>query len=162
MSKKIDPVDREIIKLLLEDGRMSNSEIARRIDGVSERVVRYRIARLVKEGVLRVSAIVDPVIIGYPVVADVWVEVEAGQAIKVAKSLAELELVRYVSYSAGGMKDVTAQVVAANVQELYAYVAEVIGNLPGVERTQTMLIPGVLKDVNDWIPPETKNANYHL
>jgi len=154
MSNRIDPVDREIIRLLLKDGRMSNTEIARHIEGVSERVVRYRISKLIKEKVIRVSAVVDPGAIGFPVVADVWVEVEAGHAIKVAKSLAELELVRYVSYSAGGMKDVTAQVVALNVQALYTYVDEVIGNVPGVQRTQTMLIPDVLKDVNDWVPPD--------
>ncbi|NPV74964.1 MAG: Lrp/AsnC family transcriptional regulator [Anaerolineae bacterium] len=154
MSNKIDPVDREIIKLLLKDGRMSNTEIARHLEGVSERVVRYRIGKLIKEKVIRVSAVVDPGAIGFPVVADVWVEVEAGHAIKVAKRLAELDLVRYVSYSAGGMKDVTAQVVALNVQALYTYVDEVIGNVPGVQRTQTMLIPDVLKDVNDWVPPD--------
>jgi DNA-binding Lrp family transcriptional regulator len=82
------------------------------------------------------------------------VEVEAGQALKVARRLAELDRARYVSYSAGGMKDVTVQIVARNLEEMYSYVSEVIGNVPGVEKTQTMLIPGVLKDVGDWVPPE--------
>lgn len=160
MKKKIDTIDSEIIKLLLQDGRMSNTEIARRLKGVSERVVRYRIDKMIKEGIFHVSAIVDPEALGFPVVADVWVEVEAGHAIKVAKKLAELDLVRYVSYSSGGMKDVTAQVVALNVQELYEYVDEVIGNVPGVQRTQTMLIPGVLKDVNNWVPPESSTKDF--
>ena len=136
---------------------MPNTEIARKIEGVSERVVRYRINRLIKEKMIQVSAIVDPVVVGYPVVADVWVQVAAGQAMKVAHRLEELELARYVSYSTGGMKDVTVQVVARNMEELYVYVAEVIGNVPGVERTQTMLIPGVLKDVDDWLPPRKRS-----
>jgi Lrp/AsnC family transcriptional regulator for asnA, asnC and gidA len=153
MKIKLDSIDRQIIQLLTEDGRMPNTEIARHIDGVSERVVRYRIHRLIKEKVIQVSAIVDPVVVGYPIVADVWVQVAAGKALKVAHTLEELELARYVSYSTGGMKDVTVQVVARNVEELYTYVAEVIGNIPGVERTQTMLIPGVLKDVDNWLPP---------
>lgn len=153
MKTKIDTIDRKIIQLLLTDGRMPNTEIARQIEGVSERVIRYRINRLIKEKVITISAIVDPVVVGYPVVADVWVEVSAGQAMKVAHRLEALELARYVSYSTGGMKDVTVQVVARNVEELYEYVAEVIGNIEGVVRTQTMLIPGVLKDVDDWLPP---------
>jgi Lrp/AsnC family transcriptional regulator for asnA, asnC and gidA len=156
---KIDAIDRQIIQLLTEDGRMSNTDIARKIEGVSERVVRYRINRLIKEKVIQVSAIVDPVVIGYPIIADVWVQVAAGQAIKVAHILEELELARYVSYSTGGLKDVTIQIVARNLEELYAYVAEVIGNVPGVERTQTMLIPSVLKDVDKWLPPAEDNQD---
>jgi len=153
MAFVLDAVDRQIVRLLIQDGRMSNAEIARRIDLASERVVRYRIARLLREGVIQVSAIVNPANIGYPIVADVWVEVEAGQAVKVAKKLAELDRARYVSYSTGGMKNVTVQIVARDLEEMYAYISEVIENVPGVDKTQTMLIPGVLKDVNDWMPP---------
>ena len=153
MAFVLDAVDRQIVRLLIQDGRMSNAELARRIDVASERVVRYRIARLLREGVIKVSAIVNPANIGYPIVADVWVEVEAGQAVKVAKKLAELDRARYVSYSTGGMKNVTVQIVARDLEEMYAYISEVIENVPGVDKTQTMLIPGVLKDVNDWMPP---------
>jgi Lrp/AsnC family transcriptional regulator for asnA, asnC and gidA len=154
MAFHLDAIDREIIRLLTQDGRMSNAEIARQIKEANERLVRYRIGRLLKEGVIQISAIVSPVAIGYPIIADVWVDIEAGQAVKVAKKLAELDRVRYVSYSTGGIKNVTVQVVARDLEEMYSYVSEVIENVPGVERTQTMLIPGVLKDVDDWTPPE--------
>lgn len=154
MPYKLDTTDREIIRLLTQDGRMSNAEIARQIPGTNERLIRYRVERLRKDHVIQISAIVNPIAIGYVIIADVWVEVEAGQAVKVAKRLAELEHARYVSYSTGGMKDVTVQIVARNLEKMYEYITEVIGNVPGVQRTQTMLIPGVLKDVGDWLPPE--------
>ena len=48
---EIDKTDIKIINLLMEDGRMPASEMARRIGAISERVVRYRIERIVKEGV---------------------------------------------------------------------------------------------------------------
>ncbi|NPV57262.1 MAG: Lrp/AsnC family transcriptional regulator [Anaerolineae bacterium] len=153
MSRQLDAIDLQIIKLLTTDGRMSNVEIARRIEGASERLVRYRIDKMIKEGYIQISAIVNPVAIGYVVIADVWVAVEPGQAVKVARRLAELERARYVSYATGGMKDVTVQIVARSLEEMYEYVTEVIGNVPGVQRTQTMLIPAVLKDVGDWVPP---------
>jgi Lrp/AsnC family transcriptional regulator, regulator for asnA, asnC and gidA len=153
MTFKLDSVDREIIRLLTKDGRMSNAEIARQVEHANERLVRYRIGRLLKEGVIQVSAIVNPVAIGYPIIADVWVDIEAGQAVKVAKKLAELDRARYVSYSTGGMKNVTVQIVARDLEEMYSYISEVIENVPGVEKTQTMLIPGILKDVGDWTPP---------
>lgn len=154
MVHKLDFTDREIIRLLTKDGRMSNAEIARRIEGANERLIRYRIERLKREGVIQISAIVNPSAIGYSIIADVWVEVEPGQAVKVAKRLSELDRVRYVSYSAGGMKDVTVQIVARDLEEMYSYVSEIIGNVPGVQKTIIMLIPGVLKDVGDWVPPD--------
>lgn len=154
MNHNLDTTDRQIIQLLLKDGRMSNAEIARQIQGASERLVRYRIERLRKEKIIHISAIVNPSSLGYSIVADVWVEVEAGQAMKVAKQLAELDRARYVSFSTGGMKDVTVQIVAKDLEEMYEYITEIIGNVPGVNKTQTMLIPGVLKDVDSWIPPE--------
>jgi Lrp/AsnC family transcriptional regulator, regulator for asnA, asnC and gidA len=153
MTITLDTLDREIIRLLTQDGRLSNAEIARQIKDANERLVRYRIGRLLKEGVIQVSAIVNPAAIGYPIIADVWVDIEAGQAVKVAKKLAELDRARYVSYSTGGMKNVTVQIVARDLEEMYSYVSEVIENISGVERTQTMLIPGILKDVDDWLPP---------
>jgi len=154
MAIKLDSLDREIIRLLIQDGRMSNAELARQIKDTNERLVRYRIGRLLKEGVIQIGAIVNPIAIGYPIIADVWVDTEAGQAVKVARKLAELDRARYVSYSTGGMKNVTVQIAARDLEEMYSYVSEVIENIPGVERTQTMLIPGILKDVDDWLPPE--------
>lgn len=154
MAHKLDSTDRQIIELLIQDGRMSNAQISRQIQGASERLIRYRIDRLRKEKILQISAIVNPSAVGYSIIADVWVEVEAGQAVKVAKQLAELDRARYVSFSTGGMKDVTVQIVAKDLEEMYEYITEIIGNVPGVNKTQTMLIPGVLKDVDSWIPPE--------
>jgi len=154
MAIKLDSLDREIIRLLIQDGRMSNAELARQIKDTNERLVRYRIGRLLKEGIIQIGAIVNPIAIGYPIIADVWVDTEAGQAVKVARKLAELDRARYVSYSTGGMKNVTVQIAARDLEEMYSYVSEVIENIPGVERTQTMLIPGILKDVDDWLPPE--------
>ena len=60
MPFSLDAIDREVVSLLLEDGRISSAEITRRIGHVSERAVRSRIERLIRTGVIRVSAIVNP------------------------------------------------------------------------------------------------------
>lgn len=56
---EIDKFDKKIINLLMENGRMPASEIARRIGEISERVVRYRIEQIVKEGYIQISAITN-------------------------------------------------------------------------------------------------------
>jgi len=52
MSVKLDWLDKQIIDLLTEDGRMSSADIARRIGQTNERLVRYRLERLIKDGYL--------------------------------------------------------------------------------------------------------------
>ena len=151
---EVDTLDRAIIALLMEDGRMSSAEIARRVGAISERSVRYRVDRLVREGVIRVGAIVNPKAVGFPVVADVWLEIEPGHVLEVAHKMVELEETSFVA-CATGEQDISIQVYARDNEELYRFVTEVLGNVPSVRKTNTILLPVVLKDVYDWLVPES-------
>jgi Lrp/AsnC family transcriptional regulator for asnA, asnC and gidA len=73
-------------------------------------------------------------------VADVFIKVEPGRILDVARRMAEYECVSYVACSTGD-RDVSIQVVAHDNTELYQFVAEVVGNVPGVRKTTTMLVP---------------------
>ncbi len=149
---EIDETDLLIINLLMEDGRMPASEIARRVSGISERAVRYRINRMVDAGVIQIGAIVNPKALGYGVIADVWLEVESDSILDVARKMADLEPVSYVA-CAIGETDVSVQVVGRDTAEVYRFVTEVIGKVPGVRKTTTSIVPLVLKDVNQWRIP---------
>ena len=152
MSYKTDTVDRAIVDFLIQDGRMSCTEIARRIGHVSERSVRYRIDRMVKGGVMKVSAVVSPKAVGFPVTADVFIDVEPGRIMDVARKLMEFECVSYVACSTGET-DVSIQIVARNNDELYDFVTQVIAQVPGVRKTTTVLVPVIVKDVYQWSIP---------
>jgi Lrp/AsnC family transcriptional regulator for asnA, asnC and gidA len=134
MSYKLDDIDRAIVQLLLEDGRMSSTEIARRMGNISER------------------SVVSPKAVGFPVTADVFIEVEPGRIMDVAHKMAEFECVSYVACSTGAM-DVSIQIVAQNNEKLYDFVTQVIAKVPGVRKTTTVLLPIVLKDVYQWSIP---------
>jgi len=149
---KIDKIDRKIVDLLIEDGRMSASDISRRIEGVSERAVRYRIERMVGEKIIRIGVIPNPRALGYSIVADVFIEVETNSIQDVAQKLAQFENVSYVACSIGE-RDVSAQVIAHDASEVYAFVTEVIGKIPGVRKTTTSIVPLKLKDVYEWRIP---------
>lgn len=149
---EIDEMDLKIIQLLMEDGRMSASEIARRVGGISERAVRYRIERMVEAEVVQIGAVINPKALGYTVVADVWLEVESDSILEVAKKMSELELVSYVA-CAIGETDVSVQVLGRDTAEVYRYVTEVIGKAQGVRKTTTSIVPLVIKDVNQWRVP---------
>jgi Lrp/AsnC family transcriptional regulator for asnA, asnC and gidA len=149
---EIDNTDRQIVDLLIEDGRMPCAEVARRIGGVTERVVRYRLERMIAGGLVRVGVIPNPRAFGYSVIADVFIEAEAGQIAAVAEQLRDFECVSYVACSTGE-RDVSVQIVAHDNSELYAFVTEVIAMIPGVRKTTTSIVPVVLKDVYQWRIP---------
>jgi len=150
---KIDKIDINIVNMLLEDGRMPASEIARQIDGISERVVRYRIDRMVNEAIISISAIVKPQAFGLVTYADVWMEVESDKILEVANKIAENENVTYVACSMGEA-DVSIQVVAKDATEIYRFVTEVVRKVPGVRKTVTSIVPDILKDIYQWRIPD--------
>lgn len=150
---EIDKTDVNIINLLMEDGRMPASELARRIGGISERVIRYRIERIVKEGYIQISAITNPKSLGYEVTADVFLEVESDSILEVAKKATEYDCVSYVACSIGET-DISIQIVGHDTNEVYQFVTNVIGKIPGVRKTTTSIVPLVLKDVYQWRIPK--------
>jgi Lrp/AsnC family transcriptional regulator, regulator for asnA, asnC and gidA len=150
---KPDCTDWDIIKLLNEDGRMSSTEIARRLGNVSARTVTNRIHALTELGIINVRAIVNPQAVGYTVMADVFIEVEPGNVREVAKKTAEFPEVTYVA-CATGATDVSISLRVRSIEELFNFVSEKIGKIPGVSRTQSYLLPLKIKDFDTWLPPD--------
>jgi Lrp/AsnC family transcriptional regulator for asnA, asnC and gidA len=148
-----DKMDVKIVNILLDDGRMPASEIARRIGDISERAVRYRIDRMIGDGVIQVSAVAKPYAFGFTTIADVWMEVESDRILEVAKKMAEFDNVSYVACGIGE-SDVSIQVVAKDTAEIYQFITEVVRKVPGVRKTTTSIVPLIIKDVYQWRIPE--------
>ena len=150
---KPDQTDLEIIALLNEDGRLPSAEIARRLGNVSARTVTNRIEALIREGIINIRAIVNPEMVGYEILADVFIETEPGQLREVAERVAQFPQISYVACATGDT-DVIISVRARNIKELYNFVIEVIGKIPGVTHTQTFLLPLKIKNISTWLPPD--------
>jgi len=149
-----DQIDSQIVEILMEDGRMAAAKIARRIGGgISERVVRYRIERMINEKVVQIRPIINPQAFGLTTRADVVLEVDSDAIMEVAKQAMSYDCVSYVACSIGE-KDVSIQVVAKDTEEIYRFVTEVIGKMSGVRKTTTSIVPIVLKDVYQWSIPK--------
>ena len=140
MAFRLDATDRRILALLEDDGRMPSAEMARRMEGVSERSIRYRIDRLRKSGVLRISAIVNPQALGYTTLGDILIDVAPGCVQNVAAQLMELDQICYVAGSVGD-GDLNVQVYARDTEELVRLVNDVIGTIPGVARVRALIVP---------------------
>lgn len=149
---KVDKLDKQISDLLLEDGRMSCARIAATIGGISERAVRYRINRLIDNGIIAIRGNVIAEGLGLNVCADVFIEVEPSQILEIANHLAEYESVSYIAYSTGET-DISIQVFARNNGELFKFVTDVIGKISGVRKTHISFVPIKIKDDHVWPIP---------
>lgn len=151
-----DVLDWQIIKLLMQDGRISSADISRQLGDVSARTVTNRIEILTEEGIINIRSIINPDKIGYCVLADVFIEVEPGNLRDVANQLGEYPQISYIALATGDT-DIIISVRAKEIDELYNFVIETIGMIPGVRHTKTFPLPLNIKDLTSWLPPEVNN-----
>ncbi len=150
--KSFDNLDYEIIRALHADARVAASEIAR-LTGANERTIRKRIDRLVEGGVVRLGAILDPHAFGYVTAADVFLEVEPAQEEKVTKALMEMPEVTYMAYGQG-TKDISIEARFKDNDELRQFIRHTLPGLRGVTVTGYALVPRILRNIDEWMPPK--------
>jgi len=136
---ELDDLDRTIIGLLTEDGRLSASEIAGKIGGVSERTVRNRITALLQSRMIVIGAIPDPTAMGRDVQADVMLEIEPGKVEDVAIALGEFDEVGYLAATSGRF-NLTAAIYVEDHAALLDFCETVIGRIQGVRRVEPCII----------------------
>src|SRR5215469_8651941 len=83
--EKIDAVNRRVLEELLQDPRLTMSELGRRV-GMSSPAVTERVRRLEETGVIRGYRLeLDPAAIGLPIAAYVRIRPNPGQLPRVAE-----------------------------------------------------------------------------
>lgn len=150
---KPDKLDWKIIALLNQDGRMSSAEISRELGEVSARTVTNRIDTLTEHEIINIRSIVNPEMVGYGMLADVFIEVEPGSVRRVADHLAALPQISYLACATGDT-DIIISIRARSIDEFYNFVIEEIGRIPGVRHTETYPLPLNIKTNATWIPPD--------
>jgi Lrp/AsnC family transcriptional regulator, regulator for asnA, asnC and gidA len=153
MRQLIDEIDKKIVDALMENGRMSASDIARSIEGVSTRTVTRKIARLINKEVIKIKVVANRQLLGYTLLADLFIEVEPGKVTEVAEILCGMEEVCYVGIVTGE-SDISVQAQHCSIDDMQEFVLKKIHTIPGVRKTKTCLIMKILKLSYDWRIPE--------
>lgn len=149
---KIDDLDKQILRLLSKDGRISSSEIAEIVNENDRKVV-YRVNRLIEKGAIYIRGVINHETFEYQIRADVHIQTESKSVDEAAEKMAEFEEVMYVGKILGG-HEISIQVLHKTPADLYKFVSEKIASIPGVTRTTTHLVPIVIKNIDQWLPPE--------
>ena len=154
---KIDDLDKQILWLLSKDGRISSSEIAGIVNENDRKVV-YRVNKLIEKGTIYIRGVINHETFDFRIRADVHIQTESRSVDKAARKMAEFEDVMYVGKILGG-HEISIQVLHKTPADLYKFVSEKIANIPGVTRTTTHLVPIVIKNIDQWVPPEVAESS---
>jgi len=87
-SRVIDEKDKKILMVLQENGREQLKEISKKV-GLSIDSVHKRIKEMQRKGVFRSTILIDPRVIGYPLIADIKIKL---------KIVSEEERQRFIKY----------------------------------------------------------------
>lgn len=139
----MDELDRRIVAILQADGRASNAKIAREV-GVSEGTIRRRLKRLIQQGLITVTAVVEPSKLGFQTEAIIGVQVDPNRLDAAATDLSKFREVSQVSVATGAY-DLFAWVNVRNADELGTFLKTKVGSVTGVRRTETFVILGTPK-----------------
>lgn len=140
---KIDQTDRAIISLLQDDARQSNAAIARVI-GVSEATIRRRIKLMVDDGIVAIQAVPNPTKFGLNTTAMIGIDVQPNQLDAVAEALNARDEVGFLGVSTGRY-DLLVWTLVESLGQLREFLEGFLAKVPGVRKTETMLLLDVKK-----------------
>ncbi|MGI9595287.1 MAG: Lrp/AsnC family transcriptional regulator [Acidimicrobiales bacterium] len=136
---ELDELDQMIVRLLMEDGRLSVPLLAEQV-GIGRATAYARFDRLIERGVITgFGARVDPSALGLGVAALVLLTADQGEWIDLKERLLSTTGVQWVGLGAGSF-DFMVLVRAGDLAELRDVVLRQLLNLPGIRSTQTSVL----------------------
>jgi Lrp/AsnC family transcriptional regulator for asnA, asnC and gidA len=147
----IDEIDREIILALKNDGRTPFAQIAEAL-GVSAGMIRQRFKRMKEEGLLKVVASTNPMLMGYQSMALIGVKADVRRIEEIARQIAQYEEVIYLVICTGTY-DLILEVVCQDNDHLLEFLTQKLYAVNGVRETDTFTYLKTIKEVYT-IPPK--------
>jgi Lrp/AsnC family transcriptional regulator, regulator for asnA, asnC and gidA len=146
--KTIDQIDAKMINLLQEDGRLPNTDIAKRL-GISEATVRGRLRRLIEEGFIQIVAVSNPFKLGFEMAGDLYIHVDMKKIEYVISELKKIKELWYIVVTTGNTY-INAEFVVKTREELNELVFDKITKIDGVNRIDTSIIMKFEKRKYSW------------
>lgn len=161
LPKQLDKMDRELLRLLQDNGRMTSAELARRVNlsppGLQKRLKKLEKARVIEGYVTRVNRKA----LGLDLLCFVQVSLtpqqqpeRMGQFCDRMQGLPEVLECHHLT----GELDYLLKVVVANHQHLERFLFETLSPLPGVDKIQTRIVLNEVK-TSTSLPLDDLNQN---
>lgn len=142
----LDALDQKIVRLLIENARISYSDIGQEV-GISRVAVKARIQALEQRGIIEeYTTIINPQKISGAVSCYFEIETLPDTLAEVTETLKENEAITQV-YRMTGKNKLHVHAVAASSEEMEKLIREAIDPLPGVVSCSCNIILSRIKDI---------------
>ena len=146
MNLKFDSTDQNIIKILQENGRTPNNEIATRLS-ISEGTVRNRIKKLTEHDLLKVKGLTNPDKGTEKQLIFILVKLEMTKNWKdIARDVAKLPNVKSVSMTTGRFDLIIELFIEPH--NLINFLTEDLAGIGNISSTESLV---TIKNINKWV-----------
>ncbi len=143
LQTSLDDLDKRILKLLQFNGRLSFADLSRELD-VAEATVRFRVSRLVSNGVItRFAALLNPAKVGMKVSGAILLKIDPAFLEEACKQLVSFSETQYLFQSTGEY-DVVSVIVARDMEHLNSLIKKT-KIIPGVKDARVSVTTRFLK-----------------
>lgn len=142
----LDETDQKILQLLIQNARMSYSEIGQQV-GISRVAVKMRVQALEKKGIIEeYTTVINPQKISGAVSCYFEIETAPDTLMQVAGLLKENDTVTQI-YRVTGKSRLHVHAVASSNEEMEKLIYETMDRLPGVVECSCNMIFSRIKDI---------------
>jgi Lrp/AsnC family transcriptional regulator for asnA, asnC and gidA len=135
-------IDYKIIRLLQKNGRIPNTEIAKKL-GISEATVRNRLQALIREKRIQILAVVNPYKLRSGILGNLRIKADKKLLEKVGNELSKLDELWYIAQLVGEA-DFDAEYYVSSQQE-FGTLVDKINKIEGISSIETSLLVRFIK-----------------
>ena len=147
MNLQINGIDYEIIRLLKQNGRTPNTEIAKKLN-LSETAIRKRIKKLLDDEIIQVVAVDNPEKLGDEFRGNIKIKTDIKKIETVKSELFKIDRICYIAHMTGAF-DFDVDFSAKSQKELQMLV-EKVNQIDGVCTTEVSIRLQLLRNIRDW------------
>jgi Lrp/AsnC family transcriptional regulator for asnA, asnC and gidA len=148
MVKKIDAMDSKIISVLEQNGRVTNTELAKMLK-TSETTIRKRIKRLIDNELIKIVAIRNQPKLGYDLNGNIRITADTKKLQSIGSSLGKMDRIWYVAQLAG-YDEFDVEFNVASQHDLLALLEE-INKIDGVISTRPSIRLKLIKHMGEFM-----------
>jgi len=141
----VDYLDDQLMQLLRQDARQSPNLLAKQLN-VSPTTIRRRTNKLIRDGIIRIVGISDPIKLGYSIPALISLDVVHDKLNFVMQKLADKPQISFLSTTTGRY-DILALARFKSHEELSSFIEVDLGTLEAVKNIEISICLHVAKSM---------------
>lgn len=152
----LDDLDRGILQALNTNGRAAYSAIARDLNS-NEATVRKRVERLIRDGVVAITAVSNPYLLGFNTLVMIAVKVEMRKFDEVAEELSLMDELSFVA-CASGEYDIMVVAAFESDFELYEFLTQKLSKVEGLLSSHTTHLLRLMRRTFSYRIPQSADS----